>query len=213
MPENLPYVTSPGTLKNMLVKIQEASLPERFTGDFVETKLNMKGGSARSVIPFIKKMGLVSTDGAPTEMYREFRNKTRARYVIARSMRKLYSDIFDVNEYANELSEDKLCGIIVQITGGDEKSTVTRLTLATFKMLSDMANFETAPEPEKTPEIVDDKIGIIPQEQFMQLFQMQQRNNDGINLSYTINLNLPATTNIEVFNAIFKSLKEHLINQ
>ena len=34
-----------------------------------------------------------------------------------------------------------------------------------------------------------------------------------INLSYTINLNLPATTDIEVFNAIFKSLKQHLIQE
>jgi hypothetical protein len=32
-----------------------------------------------------------------------------------------------------------------------------------------------------------------------------------LGISYTINLNLPATTEVEVFNAIFKSLKEHLL--
>ena len=32
-----------------------------------------------------------------------------------------------------------------------------------------------------------------------------------LGLSYTINLNLPATTEIEVFNAIFKSLRENLL--
>lgn len=32
-------------------------------------------------------------------------------------------------------------------------------------------------------------------------------------LSYTINLNLPATTEIEVFNAIFKSLRENLLRE
>jgi hypothetical protein len=37
----------------------------------------------------------------------------------------------------------------------------------------------------------------------------QQGNN--IRLGYTIHLNLPATTDIAVFNAIFKSLKEHLL--
>ena len=31
-----------------------------------------------------------------------------------------------------------------------------------------------------------------------------------LGISYTINLNLPATTDIQVFNAIFKSLKEHI---
>ncbi len=33
----------------------------------------------------------------------------------------------------------------------------------------------------------------------------------GMNLSYTINLNLPATSDVAVFNAIFKSLKENLL--
>ena len=34
-----------------------------------------------------------------------------------------------------------------------------------------------------------------------------------LGISYTINLNLPATTEIEVFNAIFKSLKEHILDE
>jgi hypothetical protein len=34
----------------------------------------------------------------------------------------------------------------------------------------------------------------------------------GVNLSYTINLNLPATSDQAVFNAIFKSLREHLLS-
>ena len=34
----------------------------------------------------------------------------------------------------------------------------------------------------------------------------------GLNLSYTINLNLPATADQAVFNAIFRSLKEHLLS-
>jgi hypothetical protein len=33
----------------------------------------------------------------------------------------------------------------------------------------------------------------------------------GLNLAYTINLNLPATSDQTVFNAIFRSLKEHLL--
>jgi hypothetical protein len=34
-----------------------------------------------------------------------------------------------------------------------------------------------------------------------------------LEISYTINLQLPATTEIAVFNAIFKSLKEHLLDE
>lgn len=218
MSKKLSYVTSPGTLKSMLERIKEASLPERFTQDFVETKLRMKGGTARSLIPFIKKMGLVSSDGIPTDQYREFRNKLRSGVVIARSMKLIFAELFEMNEYANELSDKELLGLIVQITGGDEKSAVTKYTLSTFKILKEQADFDgkidlvekeiESQEKPKTPPLQDNIV--------QQLFQMQQSNirkEDGINLSYTINLNLPATTNIEVFNAIFKSLKEHLINQ
>lgn len=33
----------------------------------------------------------------------------------------------------------------------------------------------------------------------------------GLNPGYTINLHLPATSDIAVYNAIFKSLREHLL--
>ena len=37
--------------------------------------------------------------------------------------------------------------------------------------------------------------------------------NAGLNLSYTINLNLPETSDVEVFNAIFRSLKDNLLKR
>jgi hypothetical protein len=33
----------------------------------------------------------------------------------------------------------------------------------------------------------------------------------GLNLAYTVNIVLPETTNPEVFNSIFKSLKDNLL--
>jgi hypothetical protein len=39
----------------------------------------------------------------------------------------------------------------------------------------------------------------------------ESRTTKKMGISYTINLNLPATTEIEVFNAIFKSLKEYIL--
>jgi len=66
MPGNLPYAAAVGTLERILEKIKTASVPERFTQDFVATKLLMKGGTAAAMIPFLKKMGFLSTDGTPT---------------------------------------------------------------------------------------------------------------------------------------------------
>ena len=43
------------------------------------------------------------------------------------------------------------------------------------------------------------------------IFKTNQFQKTDIGLNYTINLNLPATNDVEVFNAIFKSLKENLL--
>ena len=45
--------------------------------------------------------------------------------------------------------------------------------------------------------------------------EVEARNgkNIGFSLGYTINLNLPATSDPAVFDAIFKSLKENLLSQ
>lgn len=71
MPEqNLPYVVSTGSLTKALEKIQSAATPDRFTQDFLASKLGLKGGSAKPVIPFLKRTGMLASDGAPTDLYR-----------------------------------------------------------------------------------------------------------------------------------------------
>jgi len=68
---------------------------------------------------------------------------------------------------------------------------------------------ETKPSSKALPEEVEDDD---TQEQQNQKGDRGE-SKSALNLSYTINLNLPATTNPEVFNAIFKSLREHLLGQ
>ncbi|GLZ87128.1 hypothetical protein Pres01_31790 [Metapseudomonas resinovorans] len=211
MAENLPYSTAVGTLENMLEKIKTASVPERFTRDFVSTKLAMKGGTAASCIPFIKKMGFVGTDGTPTDLYKEFRNPKKSRVAVGKSFRLLYQRLYEMNEYVHDASDQDVLGLIVECTGGERNSASTKYTLATFNMLRRISDFDTqeSNETEETqnpsPPIVQLPYDI-PQQP-----QNHVNNGKSINLSYTINLNLPATKDIEVFNAIFKSLKDHLL--
>ena len=213
MSKNLPYVTSATTLETMLQNIQAAAVPERFTQDFVANVLGMKGGTAKAVIPFIKKMAFVSSDGTPTDLYKAFRNKSRSGAAIAESMKRLYPEIFSKNEKAHELSEDKIRGILVELTGSEEGSSVVKQTLGTFRVLNRMADFtdKGAIEPPKEPPVAkEDPIG-----RSLELNRKAagSAGEEGINLSYTINLNLPATTDVNVYNAIFKSLKEYLIKR
>lgn len=215
MAENLPYSTSVGTLENMLEKVKTASVPERVTQDFVSTKLAMKGGTAMACIPFLKKMGFVASDGTPTDLYREFRNPKKSRLAVGKAFRKLYERLYEMNEYLHDATDPDVLGLIVECTGGEKESGVTKYTLATLNMLRKHADFD-----ESDP--VDLEDSSIARATFVQLPPASSAKSadpgpassgEGkkISLSYTINLNLPASKDVEVFNAIFKSLKEHIL--
>lgn len=65
---NLPYVMATSRIKPTLEQIVKASVPDRFTQDFLTTKLGIKGGSGKVMLPFLKKIGFVGSDGTPTDI-------------------------------------------------------------------------------------------------------------------------------------------------
>lgn len=206
---NPPYVSAPGNITKVLERIKEAATPERFTHDFLDTKLGLRGGSATPLIPFLKRIGLLNSDGKPTILYKRFRNPIEAGTAIAESIRIGYKDLYQINEYVHELKSDKLKGVITQLTGLEHDSRVIQLIVSSFNSLKAFANFETpineTNEEEKAQPKQITTAEIIP--------KIEPKHNEalGMNLSYTINLNLPATSDISVFNSIFKSLREHLL--
>lgn len=117
MSAKLPYMASPGTVKSALDKIRTAATPSRVTQDFVNTVLQIKGGTGASVSPFLKKIGLVASDGAPTELYKQFRNSGTGGSAIAQAILHGYGELSRANEYFYRLSDKDLKALIVQVTG------------------------------------------------------------------------------------------------
>ena len=121
MAAKIPYMASPGLIPKIFGKIQEAKRPDRFTQDFLETKLGFSGGSARAVIPLLKRLTFVSSEGAPTKLYDKFRNEHTQGEAMAVGIRTAFSELFDRNEYANALTKEKLTGVVTEITGASKK--------------------------------------------------------------------------------------------
>lgn len=218
MAENLPYIVSVGTLEKMLDKIKTASVPERVTQDFVNTKLAMKGGTANACIPFLKKLGLIGSDGVPTDLYKELRNPKKSRQALGKAFRRVYARLYEMNEYIHDADDNDILGLIVECTGAEKTAPSTKCTLSTFNMLRKHADFEpdgtAESEPDETQEPEIKATSTITSPPSYPMISLPAAgHHKGINLSYTINLNLPTTKDIEVFNAIFKSLKQHLMDQ
>jgi hypothetical protein len=215
MAVTLPYLVSPGSIKNALERIRAAATPPRVTGDFVKTVLNIKGGTGLAIPPFLKKIGLVSSDGTPTNLYVRFRNPNEGGAAIAEAMKSGYRPLMDSNEYFYLLKDDELLSLIVQVTGSEAKSPLAKLTLSTINYLKGFADFkgQSKSSKEATHDKQPEELSIMSSGNKPEHPPVNHRHEQsiGMNLSYTINLNLPATTDQAVFNAIFRSLKEHLL--
>jgi hypothetical protein len=198
----VPYLMAYGNITKTLDKIKTAQVPPRFSQDFLATKLNLTGGGARPVIPFLKRVGFLNSDGTPTDLYRAFRNESQSGTAAAEALKTGYAPLYEVNEYVHDASDPELKGVIVQVTGSEPKSSTVGAIVGSFKALRAYADFEARPaDTEATEELTITEPGVAT----------ASTAGTPLRLGYTINLNLPATSDIAVFDAIFKSLREHLL--
>lgn len=202
----VPYLQAYGNIKKALDKIMKASTPPKFTQDFLATTLDMPGGGARPVIKFLKRAGFLSSDGTPTDLYKQFKNTSLRGAAAAQGMRNAYADLYTANEYVHNASDKDLKGLILQITGLEEDSKLVTSMMGSFKTLRALADFDAASGDRVDQQDDDERDELGDQNQRLVLGQQ-----GNLKLGYTINLNLPPTTDIAVFNAIFKSLREHLL--
>lgn len=201
MAETLPYVNAYGQIPKLFVEIAKASVPPKFTNDFMYSKLGLKSHSYSPMIPLLKKLGFLDQGNVPTQNYKDYRDDSKSKAVMAKCIKESYRALFEASEYAYELQKDELTSKVKTVTGFADDSSALAAIVGTFIELCKLADFEAKVTDKKTKEEVFVK-------------EVQEKiSSTKLGISYTINLNLPATTEMEVFNAIFKSLKENILNE
>ncbi|WP_186190466.1 DUF5343 domain-containing protein [Burkholderia gladioli] len=219
---SLPYVTATGNVDKALSAIKQAATPTSVSQDFVKTVLNIRGGSGNQITSFLRKIGFAGADGTPTSIYTRFRStdSEASGGAAAEALKIGYSALYKRNEYMHQLSDEKLKGLIIEETGAGGESSVVNLIINCIKSIKKYANFDitnttTITEPRAEIGFINNNPNHLRERDKEQGgangSAPSQDSSIGLNLSYTINLNLPATSDIAVFNAIFKSLKENLL--
>jgi hypothetical protein len=100
------------------------------------TTLDMPGGSAKPVIPFLKRTGFLGTDGTPTDLYRRFRNRGQRGAAAAEALKTGYKPLYAKNEYVHDAKDADLRGSVVQVTGAEEDSKIVQTIAGSFKALT-----------------------------------------------------------------------------
>lgn len=199
--KTVPYMSGYGSITKGLNAIKKAKTPTKFSQDYLATTLKMPGGTARPLIPFLKKTGFLTSSGEPTQLYIQFRNPTQTGVAAAKALKKGFSALYEVNEYIHDADDDALRGVVTQVTGAEPDSGTVKAVVGSFKALKEFANFDAETPEDDVPDDGDELDGT-PTDRLKEL---------ELNLGYTINIHLPPTSDIAVFNAIFKSLRDNIL--
>ena len=204
-----PYVNAYGKMNKLLTKVKTASVPPKVTRDFLSAVLGLKSSSYHAMIPFLKKLGFIDQGGVPTQRYKDFRSDSKSGFVMAKSIKEAYVDIYQSNEYAHQLSKKELVDVTATVTGAAKDDAAVVAVVGTFLEVIKFATFDVSDIPE---EIGDTNNGELEDVNENLGPALKTENKVKFGISYTINLNLPATTEVKVFDAIFKSLKKNILD-
>jgi hypothetical protein len=202
------YLITTKNLNSIIDTIVNAQAPDKFTISFLE-QLGFKSTNDRLYLKLFKDLGLLDGNGVPTSNYYEFIDQTRTKKVLAECIQEAYSELFQLNKNAQKMSKADVKNKLKTLFQGKKTDKVLDLMSKTFKDLSNIADFSNVglskvePEEyqtEEEPEYQDPK-------------QLGEIINKKITteMHYNIQIHLPETKDIAVFDAIFKSLKEHLL--
>ncbi|MHC1714438.1 MAG: DUF5343 domain-containing protein [Acidaminococcaceae bacterium] len=198
-----PYMTSNNKISLIIESLQAAAKPPKFTLDFLRN-MGYASTNDRGIISLFKKLGFLTDDSVPTVYYDQLRDKSTYKKIIATRIRELYSELFTINVEIFKDNEANIKGAISRVTGGDEESV--KRVYSTFKTLCAIADFTQKP----IEEVV--KIKTEPTHENIELStSLKAPKNPITTFHYNIQIHLPATTDISVYNAIFKSLKDNLL--
>ena len=203
----LPYSSVPSAFKKALDGIIAAERPEKFSSDFMSTILKVSGGSARQIPPMLKKMGFLTSEASPTDLYSKFKSDSARGQSALDGLKNAYGELFRRNDFIHRADDNTVKDLIVEITGLKKNDRVISMIFQSFEAIRGFADKSSSPSAERDfiPAAVDD-FQDISQDRFSQGVSAGK-----LGLSYNINVVLPETENIAVFNAIFRSLRENLL--
>lgn len=193
-------------LGDFFSKLRDAQAPEKFSHQILKDWW-YKSNNHRPFIPLLKALGFLTSDGIPTERYLEYRDHSSSKQKMAEALREAYSDIFLIKEFPNQNDKELIQWKFKSYHNASDN--VAKLHTWTFFALLDLADLKANTSTDPISETQkEDTPGSSKENK--KTIDIVSKND--LWLHYNIQIHLPATKDVEVYNAIFKSIKEHLID-
>lgn len=206
------YLVSTKNFDAIMNSILAARAPERFTNKFLED-LGFKSSNDRLIMGVLKGLGFLNETGEPTQRYYDFLDQTQSKQILANGIQEAYEDLFNLRRDAQNMSQEEVKNKLKTLTQGQKGEKVVELMAKTFKTLCDYAewvgteNVVKKKEPENSYEDVPEVNPTISSNVVLPT----ETSKNTLGLCYNIQIHLPETTNMAVYDAIFQSIKKHLM--
>jgi hypothetical protein len=206
------YLVTTKNLNDFFNAIITARAPERFSHTFLQ-QLEFTSSNDRLFVGILKGLGFLDESSTPRQRYYDFLDQTQSGIVLAEAIREAYSDLFALNKHAHTMNVDEVKNKFRSLTQGQKSDNVISLMANTFKALCDYANWDTTVETKKVEKKEQKDVNQSTANEINKASTEPTQKDKSISptLHYNIQIHLPESRDPAVFDAIFRSLKEHLL--
>lgn len=193
-----PYTPSPKNVKEFFQKIQSLGVPPKVNVAYLAT-IGFKSSNDRYLTGVAKSLGFVDTASSPTDRWKDFRDIAKAPKVMADAIKIAYADLFDTYPDAEKRDDQTLQNYFVPKF--EVAASVAKLMVQTFKNLCEFADFGAVAVAEPVTQPITPTV-----EKATEGLPSAK----GVTININIQLQLPATEDVSIYNKLFEALKKHL---
>jgi hypothetical protein len=197
---DFPYTPVPNNLRKLLEKIPTIGVPEKATQKWL-AGIGFTGGNNMRNLAVMREVGIIGSDGTPTELYKALRAKNKAKF--AAGIRKQYANLFSTYSDAHRKDNEALIAFVRSKT--DYGDQTVQLAVRTFKVLAEFGDFDkpgAAPDSEPESEM-DGGRGETAE-------RKRPPAPGSVSLTVNIQLQLPPSPDGDVYDKLFAAMAKHL---
>ena len=208
-----PYCANATSVRKFMDNIQIGAVPRRVGPKYMEG-LGFKGSDGRALVSILKALGFLSAAGVPAERWRAYRDRATAPKTMAEALHETYADVFEAYPDAHRKEDSVLISFFG--TQADVAHSTLVYMVRTFRTLCTLADFEARARPvgaglslkarEDRKPMEERPIQVVPP------LPASDPANRPVTLNVTVQLQLPATDDPKVYEALFAALRKYLMS-
>lgn len=212
-----PYVLTANKFQEFLGDLSKTGVPPRIHTKFIES-LGYKSKNDRKFIGVLRFLGLIDDSGIPTGAYRStLRHGEQGRAELARLTRESYADLFATYPDAHRKDNEALQNFFTAHT--DLGRRAVQAMADTFKVVCSFADFEAeAPAHSKNTDEqnapAENNRQVVQEESIGTHANVPENigfSSQPLTINVNIQLELPATSETDVYEALFASMAKHIM--